>query len=73
MDTCTQEIMEPIVHTNGLCGTIQKYILVSWPEIQSFMDHPRWSDCIFCEEIEGHPCPDSSYMVPEEIYEEVYG
>ena len=51
---------------------MQTYILVSWPEIQLFMEHPRWSDCIFCTDIEGHPCPDSSYMIPEEIYKEVY-
>ena len=51
---------------------MQKYILVSWPEVQLFMDHPRWSDCIFCMDIEGHPCLDSSYMIPEEIYKEVY-
>ena len=49
---------------------MEKYILVSWPEIQEFMDHPRWSECIFCMEIEGHPCPDSSYMVPESLYYE---
>ena len=47
---------------------MQKYILVSWPEIQLFMNHPRWSDCM---DIEGHPCLDSSYMIPEEIYKEV--
>ena len=38
--------------------TLERYILVEWPEIQNFMDHPRWSECIFCMEIEGHPCPD---------------
>lgn len=73
MDTCTKEIMGPIVHINTLCNTPCKYILVSWPEVQLFMDHPRWSECIFCTEIEGHPCPDNAYMIPEEIYEEVYG
>lgn len=35
------------------------------------MEHPRWSECIFCMEIEGHPCPDNAYMVPESLYEEV--
>lgn len=52
---------------------MEKYILVGWPEIQEFMDHPRWSECIFCMEIEGHPCPDSAYIVPEDIYKEVFG
>ena len=50
---------------------MEKYLLVSWPEIQMFMDHPRWSECIFCTEIPGHPCGDSTYAVPESLYEEV--
>ena len=50
---------------------LERYILVGWPEIQIFMEHPRWSECIFCTEIEGHPCPDNSYMVPESLYKEV--
>lgn len=37
------------------------YVLISWPEIQDFMEHERWEECIFCQEIEGHPCPDSTY------------
>lgn len=52
---------------------MKKYILVGWPEIQEFMSHPRWSECIFCMEIEGHECPDGAYMVPEDIYKEVFG
>lgn len=48
-----------------------KYILVTFPEIQDFMEHPRFNECIFCMEIEGRPCPDSSYMVPEDLYYEV--
>lgn len=35
------------------------------------MNHPRWSECIFCQEIEGHPCPDSSFMIPESLYKEI--
>ena len=50
---------------------LERYILVEWPEIQTFMDHPRWSECIFCMGIEGHLCPDNSYMVPESLYKEV--
>jgi hypothetical protein len=45
--------------------------MVSWPEIQNYMGNPRWKECIFCQEIEGHPCPDNSYMVPEDLYKEV--
>lgn len=51
---------------------MQKYYLVGWPEIQDFMEHPRWDECVFCEEIEGHPCGDSTYAVPVDLYEEVY-
>lgn len=55
-----------------LCDSVEKYILVDWPEIQMFMEHPRWSECIFCTEIPGHPCGDSTYAVPESIYNEVF-
>lgn len=41
-------------------------------KVEHFMGHERWSECIFCSEIEGHPCPDSTYMVPEDIYNEIY-
>ena len=50
---------------------LERYILVGWPEIQIFMEPPRWSDFILCTEIAGHPCPDNSYMVPESLYKEV--
>lgn len=49
-----------------------KYILVEWPEVQDFMMHSRWDECIFCSSIPGHEVPDSTYAVPEDIYEEVY-
>ena len=52
--------------------TIEKYILVSFPEIQKFMAHSRWDECIFCSSIEGHECPDSTYAVPEDLYNEIY-
>ena len=55
----------------GSVKALERYILVEWPEIQTFMDHPRWGECIFCTEIVGHPCPDNSYMVPESLYKEV--
>ena len=51
---------------------MQKYYLVGWPEIQDFMEHPRWDECVFCEEIEVHPSGDSTYAVPLDLYEEVY-
>lgn len=52
---------------------MEKYIMVTFPEIQDFMEHERWGECIFCQAIEGHECPDSTYMVPESLYEEVIG
>lgn len=51
---------------------MKKYILVSFPEIQDFMEHPRWSECVFCIEIDGHPCEDSTFAVPEDLYNEVF-
>lgn len=68
------QIMTNRIKINASLGSVkalERYILVEWPEIQTFMDHPRWSECIFCMEIEGHPCPDNSYMVPESLYKEV--
>ena len=50
---------------------MNKYVLVTFPEIQLFMEHPRWNECIFCMSIEDHDCPDSSYMIPEDLYDEV--
>lgn len=45
-----------------------KYELVTFPEIQQFMTHPRWDECIF---VNDEKLPDSSYMVPEDLYNEV--
>lgn len=50
---------------------MKKYVLVTFPEIHDFMIHKRWKECIFCREVKGHPCPDSAYMVPEDLYNEV--
>lgn len=50
---------------------IEKYIMVTWPEIQKFMNHKEWSDCIMCQSIKGHSCPDSTWMVPEDLYYKV--
>jgi hypothetical protein len=43
-----------------------KYIQVEWPEYQYFMDGSRWNECI--------PVTDgdiSSYMIPEDYYNEI--
>lgn len=50
---------------------VQKYILVGWPNIQEFMVHPRWNECIFCDSIPGHEVGVSTYAVPEDLYYEV--
>lgn len=71
METYTRGSREKVTDTLIESEVMEKYILVGWPEIQEFMEHPRWSECIFCTEIPGHPCPDSTYAVPESLYEEV--
>lgn len=71
MKTSTQEeLMKSIPTDITICAVKEKYLMVEWPEIQEYMDHPRWSECIFCMEIDGHPCPDGAYMVPETLYNE---
>lgn len=52
--------------------TVQKYILVGWPNIQRFMMHPRWNECIMCSSIPGHEVDDVTYAVPEDLYNEIY-
>lgn len=48
---------------------MEKYILVCWPEIQFFMEHERFHECLFVNNIDGHDeVPDSSYMVPESLF-----
>lgn len=51
--------------------TVQKYILVGWPDIQDFMEHSRWNECIFCDSIPNHEVGVSTYAVPEDLYYEV--
>ena len=48
---------------------MKKYVLVEWPDCQMFMNRPRWDECFL---IDGANAPDSSYMVPEDLYEEVF-
>lgn len=50
-----------------------KYVLVQWPESQDLMEHPRFSECLFVQDIEGHEeVGSSAYMCPEDLYEEVF-
>lgn len=46
---------------------MEKYILVWWPEIQEYMNHPRWKECIYCTPSPG----DCAYVVPESLYNEI--
>lgn len=72
METLTQEKLSKTQSPNTTCMIGEKYILETWPEVQVYMEHPRWDECIFCQEIEGHPCPDNAYMIPESLYNEIY-
>lgn len=49
----------------------EKYCLVWWPDIQEFMDHPRYPECYLCTRVTGEDT-DSVYAVPESLYNEVY-
>ena len=52
---------------------LKKYILVQWPESQFLMDHERFNECLFVENIEGHEDVGSSaYMCPEDLYNEIF-
>ena len=51
---------------------MKEYILVSFPEIQKFQEHPRWNECIACQDVEGHPCPSETWVVPKDLYMEVF-
>ena len=48
------------------------YIKVYWPEIQDFMEHPRYKECYMCESLDVEDVNlVSVYMVPKNLYEEV--
>lgn len=49
------------------------YKLVQWPESQMLMEHSRFNECLFIENIEGHnDVGSSAYMCPIDIYEEIF-
>lgn len=51
----------------------QYYVLVQWPESQMLMEHPRYNECLFVENIENHDdVGNSAYMCPIDIYEEIF-
>lgn len=58
--------MDPTQHKN--C-----YILVQWPESQYLMDHARFSECLFVQDLDGHKeVGSSAYMCPHDLYEEIF-
>lgn len=51
----------------------QYYVLVQWPESQMLMEHSRFNECLFVENIEKHnDVGSSAYMCPVDIYEEIF-
>ena len=47
-----------------------KYILVDWPEIQDYMEHPRYRECYSANSIDENEAT-GVWFVPEDLYEEV--
>lgn len=49
--------------------TLTKYILLPFPESQMVMEHERFHECLFIQDIEGHDeVGSSAYMCPEDLY-----
>lgn len=52
---------------------MEKYILVTWPESQELMNHERFNECLFVQDIDGHvEVGGSTYMCPEDLYEKIF-
>lgn len=49
------------------------YKLVSFPEIQAYMDHERWDECMLCISTDAEDISSNDYVVPEDLYNEVNG
>lgn len=49
---------------------MSKYVLVEWPEIQNYMEHPRYSECYSGNSINETETA-GVWFVPEDLYEEV--
>lgn len=57
METCTKTKKLKESSLDTFCNVTERYILVGWPEIQEYMEHSRWDECILCIETEGAPMP----------------
>lgn len=50
-----------------------RYVIVTWPDSQELMEHPRFNECLLIDNIEGHTDVGSSaYAVPIDVYSEIY-
>lgn len=47
-----------------------KYILIQWPEIQDFMEHPRYNECYSALSLNENDI-NSYWFVPEDLYQEI--
>lgn len=51
----------------------QRYVLVTWPESQQFMDHERFNECLLIQDIDSRiEVGSAAYMIPEDMYLEIY-
>ena len=51
---------------------MEKYILVEWPESQMLMEHERFNECLFVQDIDGHVEVESStYTCLEDLYKKI--
>jgi hypothetical protein len=49
-----------------------KYIMVMWPFLQIFMEHPRFDECYLVQALGDQEHFDSAYFIPEDLYAELY-
>lgn len=51
---------------------MEKYVLVTWPLSQSFMESERFDECFMVSSVDGNDGSDEcSYMVPENLYNSI--
>ena len=50
---------------------MKKYIIVTWPKSQQFMEHTRFNECYLVQAIEGQEALAAAYFVPEDLYNEI--
>lgn len=48
-----------------------KYVMVTWPYSQEFMEHERFNECYLVQAMEDQEEISSAYFVPEDLYNEV--